>query len=347
MNRTFNSYTHTLYSVKNHIIDALSTHFKLDELTIIERQRLIVFILSEIGMVIIGISATFLYRDTRTLFFYINNITFIILPIVLFVLYDTKKIILQRAMFWHIMIFLTEASSKIIYAAVTSTNSQLSNSIIILNMTLLLSCFLIAYLTQMRYINIVIIVVSLATYIATIFITDSNILRDLLPVFVIMFFLYGFSAHIINRIVSKIFHENNELKIEWENLTAKYELNKRYLNSMITLTSDEKLSKQQIEDIMIIAGKKAENNIRKKVRFLIEQEKIDYDKIANKFTELTKSEIEICDLILKGKKLTEICKTLNKTETNISSQRSHIRNKLSLSPTDNLKVALEKIMLAK
>ncbi len=57
--------------------------------------------------------------------------------------------------------------------------------------------------------------------------------------------------------------------------------------------------------------------------------------------ELTKSEKEICRLILEGKTLKEIGCQLNKTESNITSQRSHIRKKLGMSRTDNLQRTLE------
>lgn len=105
------------------------------------------------------------------------------------------------------------------------------------------------------------------------------------------------------------------------------------------------MSKQQISEVLELVGEKAEKNIRKKVRYLMEQEQIDYTRLSEKLPELTRSEIEICDLILKGCKLLEICYKLNKTETNISSQRSHIRTKLGLSPKENLKDVLRKKMM--
>lgn len=57
--------------------------------------------------------------------------------------------------------------------------------------------------------------------------------------------------------------------------------------------------------------------------------------------ELTKSEKEICRLILDGRSLKEICAELNKTESNITSQRSHIRKKLGMERTDDLQRTLE------
>jgi transcriptional regulator len=55
------------------------------------------------------------------------------------------------------------------------------------------------------------------------------------------------------------------------------------------------------------------------------------------FPELTPSEIEICRLVILGKGLKEVCRELSKVESNITSQRRHIRIKLGLQPSDNLK----------
>lgn len=58
--------------------------------------------------------------------------------------------------------------------------------------------------------------------------------------------------------------------------------------------------------------------------------------------ELTSSEKEICRLILDGLSLKEICDKLGKTESNITCQRSHIRKKLNMERTDDLRNTLER-----
>lgn len=57
--------------------------------------------------------------------------------------------------------------------------------------------------------------------------------------------------------------------------------------------------------------------------------------------DLTNSEIQICKLVLQDKSLKEICILLDKTESNITSQRSHIRKKLNMDRKDDLKRTLE------
>jgi len=62
---------------------------------------------------------------------------------------------------------------------------------------------------------------------------------------------------------------------------------------------------------------------------------------------LTPSEIEICDLILKEKKMNEILQILGKSQGNVTSRRTNIRRKLGLSPADNLHDALVKCTTVK
>lgn len=59
-------------------------------------------------------------------------------------------------------------------------------------------------------------------------------------------------------------------------------------------------------------------------------------------SDLTNSERVICQMVLEGKMLKEICIELNKSESNITSQRSHIRKKLNMDRKDDLRRELEK-----
>jgi hypothetical protein len=101
------------------------------------------------------------------------------------------------------------------------------------------------------------------------------------------------------------------------------------------------------EHLLELLGKEARHNIIDNVRELLMKKDTEQEYIAQNFPELTPSETKICQLILQDKKLTEICRLLNKSESNINTQRAHIRKKLDLKPTDNLQQALEERMREK
>lgn len=69
-----------------------------------------------------------------------------------------------------------------------------------------------------------------------------------------------------------------------------------------------------------------------------ELDRVAWDQVCDG---LTFSEKEICKLILQGHTLKEICAKFNKSESNITSQRCHIRKKLNMDRRDDLRRTLE------
>ncbi len=113
---------------------------------------------------------------------------------------------------------------------------------------------------------------------------------------------------------------------------------KKALEMLANLKAEEKnlaenlmkrLSKEQQQNIVNLAAEQLKKR---------ELDKIAWDKVCE---ELTNSEKTICRLVLAGKTLKEICIELNKSESNITSQRSHIRKKLNMERKDDLKRVLE------
>lgn len=89
---------------------------------------------------------------------------------------------------------------------------------------------------------------------------------------------------------------------------------------------------------------KKQQNIINNIQNYLNERNTQLNDIKKALPELTPSEIEICRLILQGKKLGEICSILNKSESNINSQRAHIRKKLNMHPSENLLAVLKKRM---
>jgi DNA-binding CsgD family transcriptional regulator len=318
----------------------------LDENSLIERQQIAVFIVCEFGIMFISAYVLLLSESVnKDGFFYASNLFFIILPTVLLVLYWKKVVTLKQALFCNILLIQADVTIKMIHLAYAPLSAPLAHSFILINMTLLLLCFFVAHLSQIRNLNLVIFACSIGSYVASAKLAQSDLLLTLIPVFLTIFILVAFLTYFIGRMTEQVTKVNLELKTENEEISEQLKLNKKQLDALMSLAKEKTMSKQQISEVLELVGEKAEKNIRKKVRYLMEQEQIDYTRLSEKLPELTRSEIEICDLILKGCKLLEICYKLNKTETNISSQRSHIRTKLGLSPKENLKDVLRKKMM--
>lgn len=85
----------------------------------------------------------------------------------------------------------------------------------------------------------------------------------------------------------------------------------------------------------------SKEQLRKSVMARVEKQELEPLVYRQLCPELTKSEIAVCKLVLKGENIREICKTLGKSESNIASQRSHIRNKLKMAKHEDLRSGLE------
>jgi DNA-binding NarL/FixJ family response regulator len=84
----------------------------------------------------------------------------------------------------------------------------------------------------------------------------------------------------------------------------------------------------------------ARKNITDNIASFMRQQEIDLERIHDAIPELTPSEMEIALLILKERKLKEICQLLGKSESNVTCQRSNIRTKLGLTRGEDLLTAL-------
>lgn len=114
---------------------------------------------------------------------------------------------------------------------------------------------------------------------------------------------------------------------------------RKALHMLADLKDDEKdiavnlmsrLSPEQQQNILDRAAEQLKNS---------EESKKAWDLVC---ADLTNSERVICQMVLEGKMLKEICIELNKSESNITSQRSHIRKKLNMDRKDDLRRELEK-----
>lgn len=116
------------------------------------------------------------------------------------------------------------------------------------------------------------------------------------------------------------------------------EQERKALQTLINLNEDER---EQALSVMDELSDDQKAKIRQNVQEYFREQAIDRIAYARLCPELTKSEIEICKLILQGKSLKEMCDVLIKSESNITSQRAHIRKKLGMNRKEELKSTLE------
>jgi DNA-binding CsgD family transcriptional regulator len=157
------------------------------------------------------------------------------------------------------------------------------------------------------------------------------------------FTLLGFLGYGMIKKTENIQHEYVTIKKEEAAMLNVLRIKKKQFNAFIELTQREMTGKDT-EQLFEILDDAAQRNVIANVnRYLLEKE-LKEKKLNVVFQELSPSEIEVCRLILQKKKLTEICKILNKNESNVTTHRAHIRKKLGLEKTDDLYETLRQRM---
>ncbi|MDR2911882.1 MAG: hypothetical protein LBV38_01065 [Alistipes sp.] len=202
-----------------------------------------------------------------------------------------------------------------------------------LNMALVL-------MANIRVLPFVLAALMMAGYGACCWVTRESALIGMLPIFLGSFFVVALLGQHLSSSILRLEHEKNTLQEGEQRVLNLFELDRSQLNSYIALARESGLPVEHTGALLGSIGARAQENIRDNVSYYYRQQQIDYDNLQASLPSLTPSEVEICALILKGKKLKETTRILGKSESNITSQRTKIRRKLGLSASDNLRDAL-------
>ncbi|HEY9550923.1 MAG TPA: LuxR family transcriptional regulator [Prevotella sp.] len=171
--------------------------------------------------------------------------------------------------------------------------------------------------------------------------------EKLKEIFVVLMLLYSFVtllSFFLKKQIKRTMEENNRMKEEEQVVLDFFKLDKQQLLSYIRLANKKGLSSQETNMLLGSFSPQARKNIMDNIASFMRQQEINIEKINDAIPELTPSELEIASLVLKEKKLKEICQLLGKSESNITCQRSNIRTKLCLEQGEDLLTALRQRM---
>lgn len=318
-----------------------ATLFGGREKGLIGRQRLAVYIYSTL-IIAVGIPLNLMgLTGPDSGFFTILNSAHLTATLALFAAYCLRRISLAWALGLLIVTTHLEIAGEMIYCALDPTSYHMM--LIIANMILAAVTIMLALVAYMRYIPYIACVVMTGSYIACAGITQSPALWNFSLLFVLIFSLVALLGGRLVENIRILERENEVLRQEEYAIMELLELDKKQMMAFIELSKGE-TDDVRTTELMDIIGKDARRNLYASARRQIRQEQTHINAIKRQFPELTHSEQEICRLILQDKKLSEMCDILHKTRGNITSQRTHIREKLGLDKKDDLKSALPKRM---
>ena len=230
-------------------------------------------------------------------------------------------------------------TKMILFALYNEPNAALmiTTNVVVLGILLLLA--LLAYLHYFTYL------LSFLTIIAYAFcaylLNNDEVWRNL-PVYILLFSAGAFLSSMLAKGVNTVLLENEKYRLNTKEMLSALGMTEAEFSTYTDFSKENKRGNKAVIDIFHTIGDGPREMLKKNVSYLMEQDKIVYDKIGELIPEFTPSEVEIAKLIVEGKRIVEMIPILMKKKSNITCQRVNMRVKLKLNAKDNLRDAILK-----
>lgn len=165
--------------------------------------------------------------------------------------------------------------------------------------------------------------------------------------FIVVQFFLCMLGEMLRRNVRHVQTENTDLHHRKSALMHAVRLNEREIEAYLRISNDDDPTPDDTDRLFAMLKPKSQRNIIHAVRLHLQSHLMDDCDLARIFPMLTKSEVAVCNLVLQGKKRSEICQLLDKTEKNIDVVRTHVRRKLNVPADQDLRKYLMELLADK
>lgn len=141
--------------------------------------------------------------------------------------------------------------------------------------------------------------------------------------------------------------ENTDLHHRKAALMHAVRLNEQEIEAYLRMSSNSSPTSEDTDHLFTMLKPSSQRNIINAVRLHLRNHLTDDCNLAELFPVLSKSEVLVCNLILQGKKRSEISRLLNKSEKNIDVVRTHVRKKLNVPEEQELGTYLTELLADK
>lgn len=307
------------------------------ETTAIGRQQFTALTVYTFTMVV-GMGATFMgLMGPQGFYPNLLNSVYVLSAIFMYIAYTCKKANINIS--FGVIISLTQlfTSLEMILSALYPSDYGLK--LIIADVVILAVNILFSLIAYLKYVPPILAASSIIVIWVCVFITGDSSLQNFATLFTLIFVNTAFLGYKMLINLKTIKAENDDLKEEEKEILSVLKLKPTGVKAFVALAKHKRDNNETSHYLDIMDTVSKQNLIDNVKEFLVRQ---DAEMIVakNLFPELSPSELEICKLIVEGKKQSDICITLKKKESNITAQRTNIRRKLGLKPTEDLKEAL-------
>lgn len=288
---------------------------------------------------IVGMGAMLLgVMGPHGLFPALLNLVYVMGAVAMYLVYICHKASVARA--FGTIISLTQIFTSIEMILSASFPSDYALKLIIADVVILAVNILFSLIAYLKYLPPLLAATSIVVIWTCALITDDSSLKNFSVLFTLIFINTAILGIKMINNLNLIKAENDDLKREEQEILSVLRLKRSGVKAFTELAKREHDTKDTAQYLDIM-GVVARQNLIDNVKEYMWQKRAEMLDTKHTFPELSPSEQEICNLIVQGKKQSEICIMLNKKESNITAQRTNIRRKLGLKPTDDLKEALQ------
>lgn len=302
--------------------------------TLMERQAVVVFLIMSVSSLIVIVIDILLDVDLKDSFYRLSNIIQAVLILVVFGLFLFNKLTAKTAVIYYAIIIQVGLMADLSHGVVLDT--LVSRKFILANMTLCLSVIVALILSYVRYLPFIFAIFSSSAYLVAGFLTSSFSILSMSVILGFIFIATAFLGEIMYRSIRKMQDDNDELHNERESLLSFLHIDKDELRSLIDGMKQKNVAPEQTTHVLKMLGKRSEELIMYRAKEIMSMEEQNFALLMEYCPEITRSEREVCSLILQDKNTREISILLDKSINTITSTRSHIRAKLKLSKDANL-----------
>lgn len=262
-----------------------------------------------------------------------------LMTVVLFVLYMTRRMSLKMAISTFGLLTQLTGSARIVYMAVERPEGF--DQTILFNQIISLALIIYLVIAVVRHIPTIIAIISIVTIVFAYLYTDGGFNKQIVVIFIVVEMFTCVLDEMIRRGIRGMQCENADYNTTINRVLATFHMTKTELLAYLQLGRGEQ-SDKDITDFFDRLDERTEANLIRAVEQRMAHRRMQHANISSVLPTLTPTEQEVCRLIIGGNTIYEIASILNKTPNNISSVRIHIRKKLGLAKSDDLREVLMK-----
>ena len=246
-------------------------------------------------------------------------------------LYLTRRLTLSKAFSLVALVAQCTIAVRFFYFATVRPDHFLQ-LILINQITSLLAIFFLV-MSFVRFTPFVVSIISVTSYGCIASYLHEPALWQLFGFFLFVQFFLCVLGELLQHNVMSVSKENTDLHHRETALMHAVRLNRQEIEVYLRMSGNDHPPPEDTDRLFSMLKPKSQRNLINAVRLHLKKHLMDDCDLGHHFPCLTKSETDVCRLILAGKKRSEIGLLLDKTENNVDVTRNHIRKKLNV-PTD-------------